>query len=412
MEQDSCLRYTPSMKQTRKVALVHDFLLTMGGAERVVKVLADLYPDAPIYTLLYDEAKCGAAFPKERVRASFLQKLPTVIRRRYQMLFPLMPRAIESFDLSEYDLVISSSGAFSHGVLTASNATHISYCHSPMRYAWDYTHQYARDRNFTGLQKFLAGRILHGVRFWDSVAADRPDVYLANSVHVQKRIHKYYRLPSEVLYPPVDTEKFSVAASAPRGESALPAGQPPPRGVAIKSQKSSPKKSDPSAYDDYFLMVATLTPYKKIDLAVALFNALGRNLVIIGGGPQLQYLRTVAGPTVHVLGRRSDDDVVGFLQRQRGFIMVNEEDFGIAPIEAMACGKPVLAYGRGGVMETVVPGVTGEFFYEQTLASLEDGLGRLIVNEQNYDAAKIRRHAQKFSQQEFVKNWKRVVTGR
>lgn len=358
-----------------KVALVHDFLVKMGGAERVLKSFADLYPEAPIYTLLYDEKACGAVFPKERVRTSFLQKAPAFLRKRQRYLFPLMARAIEGFDLSGYDLVISSSNAFAHGVLVGSQATHISYCHSPMRYAWDYAHQYIQEQNVGRLKKYAIEKLMGNVRMWDFLASDRVDLYVANSRHVRNRIKKYYRKDAQVLYPPVDTYKFK------------------------------PNKT----HQDYFLIVSALTPFKKIDLAVQLFNKIEKQLIIIGSGNEYEYLKSIAGPTVHVLGYKEDKVVREYLENCRAFIMVNEEDFGIAPVEAMACGKPVLAYGKGGVLETVVPGETGEFFYEQTIEAMEDGLGRLILNEPKYSAEKIHKHAVRFAHKNFVESFKSIV---
>jgi glycosyltransferase involved in cell wall biosynthesis len=358
-----------------KVALVHDFLVKMGGAERLLKELAALYPDAPIYTLLYDGKVCGETFPASRVRTSFLQKAPRWLRRKQKYLLPLMPRAVEAFDLSEFDLVISSSNAFAHGVLTASNAKHVCYCHSPMRYAWDYAHEYMKEQNIGPLRKMMIEKMMRGIRVWDQAASDRPDYYIANSRHVRNRIRKYYRKDAAVIYPPVDTARF-------------------------KAQKS---------HQDFFLIVAALTPFKKIDMAVQLFNKTGKRLVVIGGGAQLENLRSIAGPTVDILGSKDDETVREYLQNCRAFIIVNEEDFGIAPVEAMACGKPVLAYGKGGVLETIIPGLTGEFFYEQTLESMEDGLGRLIVNEINYDAAKIRKHAAGFSKKNFLDAFQNMI---
>ena len=360
-----------------KVALVHDFLVKMGGAERVLTVLSEMYPEAPIYTLLYDEEKCGKAFPKDRVRTSFLQKAPSYLRKRQRYLFPLMPRAIESFDFSDYDLVISSSNAYAHGILTPSNSTHLCYCHSPMRYAWDYTHEYRGEQKVGTGRRFAIDKLIHNVRFWDQISSDRVDKYIANSDHVRKRIKKYYRQDADVLYPPVDTDRFKASA---RNE-------------------------------DYFLIVSALTPFKKIDLAVQLFNKIGKRLVVIGGGAQLEYLKSIAGPTVDILGRKDDATVTEFLENCRAYLMPAEEDFGIAPVEAMACGKPVLAYGRGGILETVIPGVTGELFYEPTLESMEDGLGRLIVNEPNYKPRNIRKHASQFSRDNFEKGFQKIISG-
>ncbi len=358
-----------------KVALVHDFLTKMGGAERVLKAFADLHPDAPIFTLLYDEKVCGQVFPHERVRPSFLQKMPAFLRNRQKFLFPLMPRAIESFDLSDYDLILSSSGAYSHGVLTSSAAKHVCYCHSPMRYAWDYKNEYLNEQHATGLKKFLIEKLMLNVRKWDQIAADRTDHYIANSNHVRKRIKKYYRQEADVLYPPVDTKRF----------------------------KLTPK------HKDFYLIVSTITPYKKIDLAVQLFNKIGKYLIVIGGGSHLEYLKNIAEHNIVFLGFQEDKVVTEYLQNCRGFIFPGEEDFGIAPVEAMACGKPVLAYGKGGALETVIPGVTGEHFYQPTIESMEDGLGRMIVNEPLYNPEKIRKHAMQYSSENFETRLKELL---
>lgn len=362
-------------KHLMKIAFVHDFLVKLGGAERVLKVFADLYPDAPIYTLLYDEKVCGKVFPASRVRASFLQKLPEFVRKRQKYLLPLMPRAIESFDLSEYDLVISSNSAYAHGVLMSSSAKHICYCHSPMRYAWDYTHEYLKEQGAGAVKKFLANRMIHRIRQWDLLAADRVDHYIANSNHVRKRIKKYYRMESEIIYPPVDTRRF-------------------------KPQKE---------HGNYFLIVSTLSPYKKVDLAVQLFNKIGKELIIIGSGSHFEYLKSIAASNVHLMGFKDDETVKKYMENCRALIFPGEEDFGITPVEAMACGKPVLAYGKGGAVETVVSGVTGEFFYEPTVESMEDGLGRLIINEPNFHPEKIHRHAVSFSQQKFAERFREFV---
>ena len=361
--------------QRMKVALVHDFLLKLGGAERVLEVFASMYPDAPIFTLLYDEEKCESVFPKERVQTSFLQKLPGFVRSRQRYLFPLMPRAIESFDFSEYDLILSSSNAYAHGILTPSHSLHISYCHSPMRYAWDYTHEYMDEQNVGAVKSYVASKLIHGVRYWDQIAADRADVYIANSDHVRKRIKKYYRQDADVIYPPVRTSKFRASDSN----------------------------------EDYFLIVSALTPFKKIDRAVQLFNKIQKRLVVIGGGNQEEYLKAMAGPTVDILGRKDDATVREYLSNCRAYVMPAEEDFGIAPVEAMACGKPVLAYGAGGVLETVIPGKTGELFYDPSLASMEDALGRLIVNEPDYNPNVIRRHALQFSEKKFQEHMQSFI---
>lgn len=357
-----------------KVALVHDFLLKFGGAERVLKVFAEMFPDAPIYTLLYDEKKVGEVFPRERVRTSKLQKIP-FIKHTYRYFFPRMPREVEEWDFSDFDLVISSNSAYAHGIVTPLKTKHICYCHSPMRYAWDYAHQYLNEQNMGSLRKFISAALLKKVRMWDQAAADRADLYVANSENVRKRIQKYYRMDAKVVYPPVDIHRFR------------------------------PQKR----HEDYFLIVSTLTPYKKIDLAISLFNKIGKRLVVIGDGPARKYLESFKGPNIDILGYKPDDVVKVYLQNCRALLFPSEEDFGIAPVEAMACGKPVLAYGKGGLKETVIPGKTGELFYEQTIESMEDGLGRLILNEEHYKPMEIRKHAEQFSRENFEKNFLKVV---
>lgn len=362
-------------KKNKKIALVHDFTQILGGGEKVLKVFADMFPDAPIYTLLYNEKKTGSVFPKDRIRPSGLQKFPKFLRNRQKFLLPFMPGEIEKMDFSEYDIVLSSSGAFSHGIITNSDTKHYCYCHSPMRYAWDWTHEYMDDINAGKIKRILAAILLNRIRMWDKIAADRTDIYIANSRNSQKRIKKYYRKDSKVIYPPVELDRFK------------------------------PTKT----HEDYFLIVSTLTPYKKVDLAVQLFNKIGKQLVIIGNGPQKAYLQSIAGKNISFLGFKSDEVVAQYYQNCRAFIFAGEEDFGITPVEAMACGKPVLAYRKGGTLETVVEGVTGEFFDKQTIESMESGLARLILNEKNYSTSKIRKHAEEFSQDKFIQAIKAIV---
>ena len=358
-----------------KVALVHDFLLKLGGAERVLKVLADMYPQAPIYTLLYDEEKAGSVFPKERVRTSFLQNYPKFIRKRHRFFTHKMPRAIEEFNFVEFDLVISSSNDFAHGIITPVKTKHICYFHSPMRYAWDWTNEYRGENNISGWKYLLYSPLMKYLRQWDFIASDRADLYLANSRNVQNRLKKYYKVSSEIVYPAVSVERFRAK----------------------------------EGNENYFLIVSTLTPYKKIDLAIHLFNKIGRRLVIIGDGPQREYLESIAADNIDFLGFKDDAEVKTYMENCRALIFPGEEDFGITPVEAMACGKPVLAYYKGGCSETVVIGKTGEFFFEQTVAAMEDGLARLMYNERFYKPFTIRRHAGNFSREIFEKKIKRVV---
>lgn len=358
-----------------KVALVHDFLVKLGGAERVLKVFADMYPKAPIHTLFYDEDKVGSVFPKERVITSGLQKYPKFIRKRYRLLLPKFPRYIEDLDLEGYDLVLSSSTAMAHGVLTSTDTKHVCYCHSPIRYAWDWTNEYREENNIKGLKMLFYAPIIKYIREWDQISADRPDAYIANSNNVKKRLKKYYKADSDVIYPPVEVDRFRASDS----------------------------------HSDYFLIVSTLAPYKKIDLAVQLFNKIGRKLVIIGDGQQRQYLEDIAGDNIEFLGFKNDETVKAYMENCRALIFPGEEDFGMTPVEAMACGKPVLAYGRGGCTESVISGKTGEFFFEPTVESMEDGLARLLYNERFYKPHTIRRHSMNYSREIFEKKIKNKI---
>lgn len=358
-----------------KVAIVHDFLVKLGGAERVVKVFADMFPEAPIYTLFYDEEKVGDVFPKERVVYSRLQKYPKFLRERYKYFIKKLPRAIEEFDFDGFDLVISSSGAFSHGIITPVNTKHLCYCHSPMRYAWDWANEYREEHGIRGLKALFYAPLIKYLREWDYLASDRVTSYVANSRNVQKRLKKYYRATSDVIYPPVDVDRF----------------------------RANDKHSN------YFLIVSTLTPYKRIDLAVQLFNKIGRQLIIIGDGPQRADLESIAGDNIDFLGFKDDETVKEYMENCRALIFPGEEDFGITPVEAMACGKPVLAFGKGGCTETVVSGKTGEFFFEESVESMEDGLARLLYNERFYRPHTIRRHARGFSREIFEKKIKAKI---
>lgn len=355
------------------IALVHDFLTRLGGAERVLAALAEMFPKAPIFTLLYDESRAGAAFQKSRIFPSRLQKLPSLARKNHRYLLPLLPRVVEEWDLSDFDLVISSSSAFTHGIITPTNTHHLSYLHSPMRFAWDWTHKYIKEQGVGRIRKLAIAHILKKIRMWDQTVSDRADTLAANSKNVERRIKKYYRRDAAVIYPPVDLSRFKISKSS----------------------------------EDFFLIVSTLTPYKKIDLAIQLFNKIQRRLVIIGDGPQRPFLESIAGDTIDFLGFKDDGTVAEYLQNCRALIFPGEEDFGITPVEAMACGKPVLAYGEGGVRESVIAGATGEFFNEPTAASMEDGLARIMKGA--YSPLACRRQAGKFGKEIFVEKMKKLV---
>lgn len=358
-----------------KIALVHDFLTRLGGAERVLKALSDLYPDAPIYTLLYDREKTGDMFNGKHIITSGLQKMPVFMHKRIKYFLPLLPRTIEKFDFSEYDTVISLNTAFAHGIITNLETRHICYYHSPMRYAWDWTHEYLREQGIGKIKKAAALKILNDLRVWDFWASKRPEIAIANSRTVQKRISKYYKRDSQIIYPPVDVKRFSVGKNK----------------------------------ENYFLIVSQLTPYKKIDLAIKLFNKLEDRLVIIGDGPESDYLKNIASHNIDFLGFKDDETVSEYLENCRAFIFPGEEDFGIAPLEAMACGKPVLALKKGGLTETVIEGKTGEFFAEPNVESMIRGFKTLMDNEKSYKPRAIRLHANKFSKEVFLEKMKKIV---
>jgi glycosyltransferase involved in cell wall biosynthesis len=363
-------------KKNPRVAIVHDFLLKLGGAERVTKVLADMYPDAPIYTLLYDEEAVKKDFPASRVVTSYLQKLPKFIRSKHVLLLRHFPSAIESFDFSEFDVVICSSNSFAHGVVTNLNTTQICYYHSPMRYVWDWYNEYFEDLKYGSFKKFVAKIFLSKIRLWDQLAAKRPQINIANSENVKRRIQKYYHKNAVVIYPPVDISKFK------------------------------PVKN----HEDFFLIVSTLTPYKQIALAIKFFNKIGKKLVIVGEGKQAAELKSISAKNIQFLGRKSDKAVAALMARCRGFIFPGEEDFGITPVEAMASGRPVFAYGHGGVVESVIDKKTGIFFKDPTIESFEQGFAKFLSWEKKYfkpiDAVN---RAKLFSREKFENNMRNEV---
>lgn len=365
-----------------KVAIVHDFLVQWGGAERVLKELSDMYPEAPIFTLLYDKQKMQGMFDGKDIHPSYLQKFPKILRRNYRWLLPFFPVIPETFDLREYDLVISSSGAWSKGIVTKLDTIHVAYLHSPMRWVWDYNEKYVKE-NKKNMLGFLLRFVFNYLRVWDRLAADRPDYLVANSVYTQKRIEKYYRRESAVIYPPVN---MPVAQSSTEegGIVQLPA-------------------------TDYYLVVSRLSPYKKVEMVVEAFNKLGLPLVVIGTGEQEKQLKAIAKENVHIMGWQSDALTQQYYRSALAFIFPVEDDFGIAPVEAMLSGVPVIAYRRGGVMETVQEGVTGEFFDAQTPEVLADGVRRFLNNKDNYDKALIRKRGEEFSREKFRTEFRQFV---
>lgn len=352
------------------IALVHDWITNVAGAERVLLQISDIYPEAPIHTSVFDGRK-ARPFLKKNVKTSYLQHIPFAKTKR-EVLIPLTPLAFEQFDLSSYDLVISSTTMAAKGILTKPGTVHICYCHTPSRYLWEPAlDSRAQKGHFSALRQ----NIMHKMRIWDKVAADRVDFFLANSKYIQKRIKKYYGRDSIVVYPSIDVEKF--------------------------------KPTTPDKIGDYFLFVSRLVDYKRCDLVVEAFNDLGLPLKVIGRGPQRDKLQKMAKDNIEFLGYLTDQDMQKYYQEAKAFVFAAEEDFGIVPLEAMASGRPVIAYGAGGLLESVVAGVTGEFFDEQTPQCLINAVKNFKVEK--YDSAKIREHAMKFSDENFKKEFKSVV---
>lgn len=348
-----------------KVALVHDYLNQMGGAERVVLALHELFPEAPLYTSIYDPQRVDPAFQKIDIRTSFMQKLPFVTKH-HQPYLPLYPFAMEELDLRGYDLVLSSSSAFGKGIIVKPGTLHICYCHTPMRWCWNYR-EYVEREQLGGIARRILPFLITWLRLWDQTSAMRVDHFIANSPVVAERIEKYYRRESVVIPPPVEAERFLFD----------PAAQP----------------------EKYFLSLGRLAPYKRVDLAIEACNRLQLPLVVIGNGRDEKRLKALAGPTIRFMGRLSDDEVLQYLSHCRAFIFPGEEDFGITPLEVQASGRPVIAYGAAGALASVVDGVTGTFFYEQTVESLTAVLSSF--DERRYDPQTIRNHSLDFDKPRF-----------
>jgi glycosyltransferase involved in cell wall biosynthesis len=324
-----------------RIALVHDYLNQYGGAERVLEVLCSMFPDAPIYTTLYDEHATRGVFRDRDIRTSFLQRMPLV--KRYHHAFPfLMPIAVEQFDFSSFDIVFSVSHSFAKGIITKPATRHISYCLTPPRYLWDDSHRYVQEFQYPTIIKMLAPPLLSYLRVWDREASVRPDALIAISDFVRQRIAKYYHRDANVLYPPVDVSKFHIADTP----------------------------------HEYYLMVGRLVTYKKFDIAIQAFNKLGKQLKIVGTGVDEKRLRRMAALNIEFLGAVDDQRLADLYTHAQAIIFPQEEDFGIVPLEAMASGRPVIAYRGGGAVETVVENETGIFFDEQTPESLIAALSR------------------------------------
>jgi glycosyltransferase involved in cell wall biosynthesis len=360
------------------MAIVHHWFVTQGGGERVAEVFAEMFPEADVFALVTDPQFIPKGIAERGVTSSFLQLIPKA-KRIHRYLLPLYPLAVEQLDLTPYDLVLTSDSGPAKGVLTRPDAVHICYCHSPMRYLWDGYHPYLRSMPFLAKLPFAVAS--HYVRNWDYVAAQRVDRFIANSNYVAGRISRYYRRESTVLHPPIDTS----------------------RGFLV------------DAPEDYYLAVGRLVSYKRTDLLIHACNRLGRRLRIVGSGPETGRLRSIAGPTIEFLGHLSIEDLWGTYAHARALLFAAEEDFGMVPLESQACGRPVIAFGKGGALETVVarnsptpgqlPGAslaTGVFFYEQTPEAVMEAIQDFEANQGDYSPEAIRAHARQFDTVHFV----------
>jgi len=348
----------------KKVALVHDWLTGQRGGEKVLEVLAEVFPEAPIYTLLHLKGSQIPAIEEREIFTSFIQRMP-FLHRKYRSYLPLFPVAIELLNLQDFDMVVSSSHCVAKGIIPHPNALHVCYIHSPVRYAWNQYHAYFTPDKLNFFSKKLIPPVIHRLRIWDESSSARVDHFVANSRTTAQRVHRYYRRKADCIYPPVDTDFFQ-----------------PGR-----------------IQEDYFLIVSALVPYKKIDLAVETFNRLAIPLKIVGTGAEYKKLKRAAGPNIQFLGSLNPEGLLQLYQGARALVMPGEEDFGINALEAQACGVPVISIARGGATETVVPGKTGVFFPDLNTESLKEAIDKIQIIPFNKDS--IRAHALEFSRHRF-----------
>ncbi|OHE75469.1 MAG: glycosyl transferase [Verrucomicrobia bacterium RIFCSPHIGHO2_12_FULL_41_10] len=364
-----------------KTALVYDWFAELpGGGEKAFEAIYSLFP-SPIYTLLYSQNSIqGTTYEHETFHSSFIQKFPQSLKR-YRSYLPFYPLAIEQFDLSSYDLILSCSHCVAKGVLTHAEQTHLCYCYTPMRYAWDLYHQYLQEAKFLkGIKGRLAQFFLHYLRMWDLQSSPRVDAFGAVSHYVAKRIQKTYGRTSTVIYPPVDTDFYKMG----------------------------------SKKEEFYLTASRMVPYKKMDLIVEAFSQMpDKRLVVIGDGPEMEKIKAKATKNIELIGYQSNEVLKETMQKAKAFLFAAIEDFGIVPVEAQGCGTPVIAYGKGALLETVIPEKTGLFFDEQTALSLICAVKRFEAIQDHFDAATIRAHAETFSRirfQEQFCNWVKECT--
>ena len=370
-----------------KKALIHDWYTVYGGAERCVESFTNIWSDFDHFSLIDDlsDPHRDLILKGKKTKNSFIQKLP-FWKKKYRTYLPLFPFAIEQFDLSDYELILSSSSSVAKGVLTKPSQLHISYVYSPVRYAWDLYHQYLKESKLdSGVKGLIAKYFLFKLRAWDFSTANRPDHYIAISHFVAKRIKKVYNKEAIVIYPPVDTDSFTLTTET----------------------------------SDYYITCSRMVPYKKIDLIVEAFSKTNKRLIVIGDGPDFRKIKKLASSNVELKGYVEKEEMLDIIKRAKAFIFAAEEDFGIAPIEAQACGVPVIAYGKGGALETIIgvssdenfddKSVTGIFFKEQMSSSLLEAVNYFEKNEASFDRKIIRENAKRFSKDRFEKEFKETI---
>ena len=357
-------------------ALVHDWFYTNGGAEKVVHSIGNIWDDLEYHSLIdfLDEKDRSFILKGKKVKTSFIQKFPTA-KKNHRKFLQFFPKAIESFNLNDYEVVISSSSSIAKGVLTNQNQLHICYCHSPMRYAWNLYHEYLEDKNLTtGLKGWYAKRVLHKLRTWDVISTNRVDHFVANSNYIAQRIKKIYNREATVIYPPVDIQNFPLEENK----------------------------------EDYYVAASRLVSYKKIALIVEAFNKMpNKKLKVIGEGPEMSKIVEIAKSNVEILGRKKQDEMVKILQKARALVFAADEDFGILPVEAQSCGTPVIALNRGGLKETVINNETGVFFQKQETTDIMEAVNKFETLK--FDAKIIRRNAERFSKERFEREFKEFV---
>ena len=359
-----------------RVALVHYWLVGMRGGERVFEQFCKMFPQADVFTHVLKRQAISDTILKHRIETTFINKLP-LADRLYPKYLPFMPRALEELDLSQYDLIVSSESGPAKGVIARPGARHVCYCHTPMRYVWDHYHNYQKQLN--GPAKMVFRRVAHSIRQWDVTSAARVDAFVANSTFVADRIVRYYRREAEIVHPPVALDCFV------------------PRSRFVASA------------EDYYLVVSELVPYKRVDLAIEAFRRLNRPLVIVGDGPAAKVLKHNAPPNVRFVGRVSRDRLASYYANARALVFSGEEDFGLVPVECMACGRPVIAYRSGGALDTVSEYVSGLFFRQQTPEALSAAIVEFENIEAQFDPVAIRRHAENFSEERFRAAFAHVV---